>query len=355
MKNFHQHFKLNGNSFKSVNEILEYAKLMPVGVDSFLSDWFNKYKSIIVQTSGSTGTPKKIELKKESFINSAIATGTFFNLKENTTALMCLSPTYIAGKMMLVRAMVLGWDLDVVEAVSNPLIRTNNKYDFCAMVPMQAAASLQQLNSINTLIIGGGAISKSLRGQLQHLKTNVYATYGMTETITHIAVKKINHNDKKNYYSLLPNIAIKKDKRGCLVVNAPTISDSEIVTNDLVEIVNSSHFKWLGRYDTVINSGGIKLIPEQIEERLAALISERFFVAGVPDEVLGQKLIVIIEKEIKQGFNKLKNKEELKSNIQKLGKLTNYEIPKEIYFLSNFVETTTKKIQRNKTLDLLKL
>jgi len=352
MKNFHQHFKLNGTSFKSVNEIVEYAKLMPLGVDSFLRDWFSNYKSIIVQTSGSTGIPKKISLKKESFINSAVATGKFFNLEENTTALMCLSPTYIAGKMMLVRAMVLGWNLDVVEAVSNPLSRTDKRYDFCAMVPMQAAASLQQLNSINTLIIGGGVISKSLRGQIQYLKTNVYATYGMTETITHIAAKKINHIDKEDSYSLLPDIAIKKDKRGCLVIYAPKIADKEVITNDLVEIIDSYHFKWVGRYDNIINSGGIKLMPEKIEEKLAGLISDRFFVAGVQDEILGQKLILVIEN---YGLIKSRNEEDLKSEIKKIESLTNYEIPKQIYFLNKFIETTTKKIQRKKTLDLLKL
>jgi O-succinylbenzoic acid--CoA ligase len=186
-----------------------------------------------------------------------------------------------------------------------------------------------------------------LLSKIQEVKTEIFATYGMTETITHIAVKRMNviaSGAKQTHYKTLPNIQISLDKRGCLVIDAPTISEEKVVTNDLVELISSTEFKWLGRIDNMINSGGIKLIPEQIEEKLAEIIENRFFVAGKKDEILGEKLILIVEG-IKNG--------DLLNKIQQLKSLSIYEIPKEIYFLEKFTETQTNKIDRVKTLGFL--
>lgn len=344
----HIDFKLNGESFSSIEALLTNSKTLPVSIKEFLTKWFSKNDFLEVSTSGSTGKPKLIKLKKEFMINSAIATGSYLNLPEKTTALLCMSTDFIAGKMMLVRALVLGWELDVVLPVSNPLACLNKTFDFSAMVPMQLQNSLTEIYKVKKLIVGGGVVSKELEKQMQLIPTEVFATFGMTETITHIALKRLNHFGDKNlsevdnsYYKCLPNVSIKQDNRSCLVIKAFKVSDDEIITNDVVKIISDNEFKWLGRIDNVINSGGIKLHPELIEKKLSQLISQRFFITGVPDKVLGEKLILIIE-----GI-----KSEL--NFKKLVGLSKYEIPKEIYYVNRFIETRSGKIQRDKTLDLI--
>lgn len=343
---FHPQFKLNNHQFKTADELITFTKLMDDEVFHFLNDWFDKSPYIKVTTSGSTGYPKEMKLKKEHMINSAKATGEYFRLFENTTALQCMSPKYIAGKMMLVRAMVLGWDLDVVEPTSTPLKKINKKYDFCAMVPLQVTTSLNELHKIKTLIVGGGAVSNSMKSSVQNMKTDIFATYGMTETVTHIAVQKLNNNPT-TYFKCLPNVKVSADKRNCLVIDAPQIADDRIITNDIIEIINETSFKWLGRFDNVINSGGVKLFPEQIEFCLADVIENRFFIASEPDELLGNKLILVIES-LPYSVDSIKIlKKKLKSS------LSIYEVPKSIYFTPHFVVTETKKIQRQKTLDLI--
>ncbi|MFD0964156.1 AMP-binding protein [Pseudofulvibacter geojedonensis] len=350
----HSSFKINSTSFTK-DSLVVYANLLLhnkeqylIDIGSFLLDWLDNSKKIKVQTSGSTGKPKIIELQKEHMANSALATGEFFNCKENTKALLCLSANYIAGKMMLVRAMVLGWNIYLVEPSSSFLADTDDEFDFSAMVPLQVEASLQDLHKIKQLIIGGAPVSNSLNQQLQNLTTKCYATYGMTETITHIAVKKLNNLEAKSneseLFKILPNVTIKTDNRECLVINAAKVSNEQIVTNDIVKLHSSTSFQWLGRYDNVINSGGVKLFPEQIEEKLSQLIKIPFFVASLPNERLGQKLVLIIESN--------KTLQLSKEKLKEVG-LTNYQFPKEVYSLPVFIRTATGKVQRIKTLDLL--
>ncbi|WP_367181500.1 AMP-binding protein [uncultured Polaribacter sp.] len=355
--NLHKDFKLNGFSFTSVDEILSYSKDFSEEIYQFLQDWFSKKEYVIVQTSGSTGTPKDIQLLKQKMINSALATGQFFNLKPKTTALMCLPSKYIAGKMMLVRALTLGWHIDIVSSNASPLKTISKKYDFSAMVPLQVENSLDKIHLLETLIIGGGVVSKKLQDKLQSISTNVFATYGMTETITHIAIKKLNHfkgaisnSVTIAYYKTLPNTTIYIDQRNCLVLKNNNVANEIVFTNDVVQLISDTQFEWLGRIDNVINSGGIKLYPEKIEEQLSTLIKQRFFVTGIEDELLGNKLILVVEAPIDHQLYKNK----LFSEIQNLRTLSKFEIPKEIYFMDQFIETGTKKIQRNKTLELLK-
>ncbi|HEY9170055.1 MAG TPA: AMP-binding protein [Lutibacter sp.] len=357
---FHSAFKLQGKSFNSKEELIDFSKEISLEVADFLIDWFDAKSFVEVKTSGSTGNPKIIQLQKEQMIHSAKATGAYFNLPENTTALLCMSPNYIAGKMMLVRALTLGWHLDILEPTSNPLKNSDKVYDFSAMVPLQLHNSLGDIYKIKKLIVGGGAVSKDLLHIIQEVKTEIFATYGMTETITHIAVKKLNHfnkviasETKQSYYSILPNIKISIDKRGCLVIDAPTISEEKVITNDLVELISPNEFKWLGRIDNVINSGGIKLIPEQIEEKLVGIIENRFFVASKKDEILGEKLILVIEDLNIEKLNK-STQAVILEDIKNSKLFSIYEIPKEIYFLDKFLETETNKIDRTKTLELLK-
>jgi len=312
-------------------------------IGDFLCDWTSDSSTLDVQTSGSTGNPKTITLKKEHMVNSALATGAYFGLQSMQKALLCLPCSGIAGKMMLVRAMILGLHLDYVEPSSNPLPNNNKTYDFVAMVPLQVQNSLMQMHQIKQLIIGGAPVDSGLRSELAKLSVHAYETYGMTETITHIAVKRINA-ESTNYFETLPNVSIAVDDRGCLVIDAPQISDEKIITNDLVGLIGKNQFEWLGRYDSIINSGGIKLVPEKIEEKLSSLIRSRFFVAGLPDEALGQKMVLIIEGESV-------NKQELLHHIRELKTISKYEVPKAIYFVKTFEETTTKKVDRKKTLE----
>jgi len=287
--------------------------------------------------------PKTIKIRKAHMINSAKATGTFFEIEEKTTALLCLSANYIAGKMMLVRAMVLGWKLDTVPPSINPLDVLETHYDFCAMVPLQLRNSINRLHLITKLIVGGGTVSKNLMNLVQEAHTQIYETYGMTETVSHIAVKQLNHlSAKANIFKILPEIKITQDKRNCLVIDAPKLSSETIVTNDVVKLHSPESFEWLGRYDNVINSGGIKLFPEQIEEKLKSKIDKRFFIASQEDNTLGQALILFVEGE----------KETLDTSV--FDELDAFEKPKQVYYISQFSETSSGKIQRKKTLKFLK-
>jgi O-succinylbenzoic acid--CoA ligase len=343
------HFRLNGRWFQSEEELIQYALNISKPLHHFIQEWFSGKDTIIVKTSGSTGKPKEIRLRKEYMVNSAKATGMFFNLPESTTALCCLPIEYIAGKMMIVRALTLGWHLDVVEPSSHPLENIHQRYDFSAMVPLQLQNSLEKIEFIDQLIVGGGVVSHSLRESIQQVSTKIYATYGMTETITHIAVRELNRYsdvDTEPHYQTLPNVSIRTDERNCLVIHAPKVSDELIVTNDIVELISETEFEWKGRYDNVINSGGIKLHPEEIEEKLSPYISSRFFVAGIPDEQLGEKLVLIIEGEKEDSFS-------MKSLLQVTDikeSLSRFQIPKAVFFFPNFIETPTGKIQRKETI-----
>ncbi|MEO9511597.1 MAG: AMP-binding protein [Flavobacteriaceae bacterium] len=365
-RNIQPAFKLNGihYTFDELSEIgyslVKEGAPFEVSIGDFLLDWISKAATLEVSTSGSTGQPKKIVLKKEHMFNSAIATGDYFSLNAGDKALLCLPGSSIAGKMMLVRAMVLGLELDYVKPSSSPLVSTKKTYVFSAMVPLQAEKSLEQLSQVKKLLIGGAPISPGLKEKLYSVPSKIFETYGMTETITHIAIKRIdnglvrsrarlpNGQAVETYFETLPNITVSKDDRDCLVIDAPTISDKKVVTNDIVELIDETHFKWLGRYDSIINSGGIKLIPEQIEAKLSKIITSRFFVAGIPDEVLGQKLVLVVE-----GENK--STADLLQKIKAVDGLDKYQVPKEIYMLESFVETKNGKVNRSRTVLQLNL
>lgn len=351
----HPDFKLkskhyNNSDLKEVAySFIKEGEAYEAEVGKFLLDWLDSSKVVEVKTSGSTGEPKKIQLHKEQMRNSAHATGNFFKLKNGTKALLCLPATYIAGKMMLVRAMVLGWELDLVPPKSNPLDNLYKLYDFCAMTPFQLDNSLSRLHLIRKLIVGGGPVSPRLKKLVQDSQTKVYETYGMTETITHIAARRINpKKDKENIerpFKLLPNISISTDERDCLVIDAPDVAEGPIVTNDVVEIVTYKKFYWKGRVDNAINTGGIKIYPEEIEKKLQPFIRHRFFVAALPDDVLGDKLVLFVEADFSE--EKLNT---LSKKIKATGDLKNFEIPKKIFLIEKFEETKTGKIHRQNTI-----
>lgn len=337
----HNRFKLNGFHLNA-DDLARIAYIFikegepfekPIG--SFLLDWLDHRDYIEMQTSGTTGMPKMIRISKHAMVSSAIATADFFDLMAGIKVLHCLPMQYVAGKMQLIRAMILGWDMDLVAPVANPLERNDTVYDFCAMVPLQAERSLMKLKQIKKLILGGAKVSQALTKQLKGMPTEIYETYGMTETITHIAAKRIG----EEAFTVLPNVNISEDERHCLVIDPYVICDEPVVTNDVVKVINDKQFIWLGRYDNVINSGGVKLFPEQIEEKLSSHIGRRFFVKGMPDETLGEKLVLVIEGE------PYKVEDDVFADLGK------FEKPKEIVFVEKFAETESGKIKRADTVE----
>jgi O-succinylbenzoic acid--CoA ligase len=337
-KNIHNRFKLNGyhinleQMYYVAYSFIKEGEPFEQHVGNFLLDWFDEKSYIELQTSGTTGTPKKIKIEKQAMLDSALATGDFFDLKPGDTMLHCLPTNYVAGKMMFVRSFILGLDMQFVEPTSDPLKGIDKKFDFCAMVPLQAKNSLEKLKAgnIKKLIIGGVAIHKALENELVKLPMDIYETYGMTETITHIAAKKIGEDN----FTVLPNVAIYQDENKCLVIKAKNISPDAIVTNDIVDLVSDTQFSWKGRIDNIINSGGVKLMPEIIEDKLSTLIPRRYFIYGQDDEVLGKKVVLYVEGE------PMKIDESVFTTLDK------FEKPKDVVFIPQFKQTVTGKILR---------
>lgn len=346
----HPDFKLNGLEFSSAEEVLNFADGLytdgddqEVSVAQFLERWLDFSETITTKTSGSTSEPRTITLKKEHMINSALASGAYFKTGSKTQALLCLSAEYIAGKMMLVRAMVLGWDLHVVTPAKDSLTEYDNDYDFVAMVPYQVWHSLDALEKVKKLIIGGGRVPTELEAKLQDVSVEAFATFGMTETSTHVAVRRINGPAKSDSFSALPDVKFTIDDRNCLIINAPKISKNPIQTNDVVTLHSPTTFNWHGRYDNVINSGGIKLYPEIIEAKLISEIENTFLIASEKDEQLGERVILIFEG----------NEHSIPNLSKAFQKLAPHERPKRVYSLSKFVYTETGKIKRQDVLSVL--
>jgi O-succinylbenzoic acid--CoA ligase len=288
----------------SINELVSLSRyLMESSSDwqksagDFITNWISDDEFITVHTSGSTGQRKSIQLPKSMMRRSAQITANHFQLSKGSSALLCLSADYIAGKMMIVRALVNDWNLTLVEPNSNPLVDLSRHFDFCAMVPMQVqrtmASAPEKLQDIRTLIIGGAPISDNLVALLKTNEIKAVATYGMTETATHIAVKSLSPKADENFKTL-PDYQISQDDRGCLAVNAPHLS-GPVQTNDVVTLLDNS-FVLKGRIDHVINSGGIKVFPQEIERILAGLFGDRtFYITSTEHESLGEKVTLVIE------------------------------------------------------------
>ncbi len=351
-RTIHPDFRWNGQkldriALKNKAEIYQAsAQKYHKEIGYFLEEWLDESPLIKVQTSGSTGEPKVIEVKKQQMANSALATGRFFHLPEKTSALLCLPATYIAGKLMIVRALILGWHLDSVKPQARPFKVHHKNYDFSAITPYQLGRSIQELPLLKQLIVGGGKVSQALKNRVRDTPTTLYETYGMTETLTHIAARKINGIEQENPpFSLLKGVEIEKDDRNCLIIRAPHVADQTIYTNDLVELTSPTSFRLLGRWDNIINSGSVKIIPERVEYHLSSLIPQRFFIAGIPDKEWGEKVALFIE-----ASSASIDTRQLQSKIAQLEKIDKYERPKAIYLLDQFVETHSGKINRLQTL-----
>lgn len=320
-------------------------------VKNFLKDWFSSAKTVDVATSGSTGTPKVLKIKKEKMRTSAKMTCDFFGFKERDTALICLPIAYISGKMMAVRAIERKMILQVADPSTKPLVDLEDKIDFCAMTPLQVENSLDKIHFIKNLIIGGAQVSENLKQKITNIlkdknsNCQIFETYGMSETLSHIALKEI-YPSAKAYFTILDSIKISQDAERCLIIEAPKLTSEILQTNDIVEIIDETHFQFLGRKDFVINSGGVKIHPEKLENFLKKElqhfgIENELIFTSKKDEVLGEKLVLVIEgnenTEIIQIINSIQFEK-------------NYFKPKEIFFKTSFPRSLTGKILRREVL-----
>jgi o-succinylbenzoate---CoA ligase len=318
---------------------------------SFCRDWLNGKGEFELSTSGSTGKPKIIQVSREQMEISAKATRDFFGIEKEAKLLCCLNTQMIAGKMMLVRGMEWHAIIYLVQAQSNPLEEMDQLFDFVAMVPLQVDAcmansvSRTRLAKIKNLIVGGAPSSPDLLQKINDLQLNAYQTFGMTETVSHVALAEIKGGEL--IYTVLPGVKIGVDDEDKLWIEAPMAKEARLQTNDVVEILNPKAFRWMGRADFTINSGGIKLQPEILEPKLAEFIyhifgDRNFFLFGKPDEKFGQKPVLVIEypKDEKRALDLL-NK--LKTVLER------YQIPKEILFNPKFTKTASGKINRTAT------
>ncbi len=345
---FRQDIPLNGYEVKTLE---------------FCADWLNGVQEFATQTSGSTGAPKQVKLTRQQLEFSAQKTIRLLHLEPGDTTLVCLNTEYIGGLMMLVRGLVADMDITIITPSSNPLAHLPEftKFDFASFVPMQLQSVLQAspesldwLNQMKAILVGGAPVGLSLQRDIQRIKPPVYHTYGMSETVSHIALRQLNGTAAAEYYEVLKGVQIAQDKRGCLTIKADVTNNELVVTNDLVEILTPTRFRWIGRIDNTINTGGVKVQTEKLEVAIAEALAERepvprFFVASQPDELLGEKIVLIVEGEPWGA----------ESELVLFGKLANFlrkfELPKEILYSPSFSETPTGKISRLRTMSKLGL
>lgn len=315
----------------------------------FLNEWFSETDFVTAQTSGSTGEPKQIELSKSVMLKSAERTINYFGLQENSRVLLNLPCRYIAGKMMVVRAVVGRMNLFTVDPATTFDFLDHKSFDFGAMVPNQIIkirkhpSGLEKLQNIRNLLIGGSGISSELENQISQLSTRVVLTYGMTETASHIAIRELTGSLESDTYQCLQGISVGLTESGCLRIFHPDFKEP-LLTNDLAEVLSETRFRILGRSDFVIISGGIKYSPEILEKKLEGKINTRYIISSIPDEKLGEKLVLVIEGE--SG-----SPEHIRQSIK--NSLTPYEQPKIIHFTDKFPESSTGKILRTEIKNLL--
>lgn len=341
-------------------ETIDWDALNPYEVEvlQFCRQWVSGQETFVVHTSGSTGKPKDIVLSRAQMQHSAHLTGQALGLQAGDKALVCLAVWYIAGMMMLVRGFELGLSLTVIEPTSNPFhdFSDDTIFHFAAFVPLQlqhiltdSADKIPLLNRMKAILVGGAPVSVALRAQLQNITAPVYHTYGMTETITHIALKRLNGPDQSDFFRPLPGVQLGLNERGCLTIQSALTDGETLYTNDRVDLRADGSFKWLGRIDHVINSGGVKVQIEQVEAALDQVFQDhaaenlgqrRFFVGPVSHERLGQAVIAVIE------GTPFSAKTESSIRAALLNVLPKYEMPQRFYFFNKLLETPTGKIDR---------
>ena len=308
----------------------------------FLNEWFNDSPVITVHTSGSTGTPKELIVRKDQMMQSARLTCEFLNLKQGESALLCMNLRYIGAMMLVVRALVAGLDLIVRPASGHPLSDVKQPLRFAAMVPLQVYNTLrtpeekERLKQTEILIIGGGAIDEALETEIKSLPGAVYSTYGMTETLSHIALRRLNGPAASEHYHPFSSVHLSLSPENTLVIEAPLVCADILQTNDIARIHPDGSFSILGRKDNVINSGGIKIQAEEIEKKLRLLIPIPFVITSVPDKRLGQAVVLLLAEQ--------PDIQEMEKGIQTI--LEPYYRPKHILVADCIPQTGNGKVNR---------
>lgn len=325
----------------------------------FVAGWYSEKYRFPFQTSGSTGAPTTVYFTRKQILGSVDLTKNAFGLETGQVALLCLDASFVAGKMMVIRALECGMDLICAEPSKNPLLEVNlpEVVHFAAFVPYQLQAILnnpataQKFKVFQMVLLGGASVSQSMENQLKEFKARCFETYGMTETLTHIAARQL--NSESSSFNALGKVQFSQDKRDCLMVMAPHLGmEGEwITTNDIVELHDFHSFRYIGRVDNVVNSGGLKISCEKVENAITPLMHQffsgmDFFVAGIPDTALGTRLVVLVE-----GLTDLENVPGVLLKIKPL--LDKGWVPKEILGITTFERTLSGKISRKESLKKL--
>ncbi|WP_321495478.1 AMP-binding protein [uncultured Desulfobacter sp.] len=338
---------INGAVHRVETLLEKSSPVCPAGIESdlieFLAQWYGPQNFITVHTSGSTGAPKPIALDKQFVARSAGRTIQFFGLEPGQRVLLCLPLRYIAGKLMVIRALLGQLDLCPVDPASDFSFLAqcrDTPFRFAAMVPNQVSKLLDdpaRFEGLDSLLIGGSALSSRLETRLQNVPTSCFASYGMTETATHIALRRINGPEASDGFHCLQGICVGLSETGCLTIDMQGLD--RLVTNDLAQLDDAKTFRILGRADHVIICGGIKYFPETIEKKLEKAIEQPFFIGSLPDETLGRRMVLVIEA--------LPDNVLEKRVAQSLARcLDRYERPRKIVFKKPFERTETGKIIR---------
>jgi O-succinylbenzoic acid--CoA ligase len=354
---------LNGRAFRYA-EIQQYPLHSHTDVNGyeakildFCRQWLNGALAFGLRTSGSTGTPQLIEMRRHQFEASARRTCEYLGLGAGDRELVCLNCESVGGLMMLVRGLEQSMHLTIVEPRADPLalVAPDAAFEFASFVPLQMRTLLDQgyasrLNQMKAILVGGATVDSSLEKAIQQLQVPVYHTYGMTETASHIALRRINGPEASSYYRVLPGIHVAQDERGCLTVRADVTDDQLITTNDQVRLLDAHSFEWLGRADFIINSGGVKVQAEKVEQVLEVALAElglptrRVFVAGQPDARLGEQVTAFLE-----GEPLSETQTQALHNLL-AERLDRYERPRNVIYVPQFQATTSGKIDRLATL-----
>jgi O-succinylbenzoic acid--CoA ligase len=357
---------LNGKVFY-YDEIAAYSFRNSIPINGYEAktlelcrDWLNGVQEFSIQTSGSTGAPKVITLSRQQLEASATASIKALKMQSHDRALVVLNTETIGGLMLLVRGFMAKMHLTIIEPTSNPIavLPPDRSFEYASFVPLQlqemllfSQETIPFLNQMKGILVGGAPVSEKLLQQIQLIETPVYHTYGMTETVSHFALKRLNGTEASPYFKTMPGIEIGIDERGCLTIIGEVTKAEKITTNDVINLIDSETFEWLGRADFIINSGGVKIQAEKVEKTLELAleqmgISINSFISSLPDEKLGEKVIAILE------TPKLDNLREtqLKEKLQQL--LSRYEVPKQFFYLPDFQRTSSGKLDRKQTLKL---
>ena len=331
-----------------LGEIIENIQNKDVEVEgligdvlSFLEEWNSEANRFSIMSSGTTGEVKEMSFSKEALTTSANITLASFKLKKGDLVLQALPLSFVAGKMMLVRAIIGRLRLKLVIPTANPIKDLNDNYTFTAFTPHQLKTILiespEKINLFSTIIIGGSKVDKNLEKRLASFSAIFYETFGMSETLTHVAIRQMNGKKKSSYFKILEGFKWEVTTKGCLQISAEHIKGSPIITQDLIERIDEDHFLWLGREDNVINTGGVKVYPEIIEKKLMDSITQPFVISKSKDGRLGEKVVIYFE---------LEHKDYISSNPLEYRGLSVFEKPKEIKFIAKFPRNKNGKVIR---------